>query len=122
MIKELASRKIWSDEELICQIYIRENNWESLLKYISQKPYLEQIEKCEKYLSKDYAQELSLLYEGCILKYVRKNVGRGYYQTACRYLRRMTKLGAKERVKDIIKTFRKEYPQRRALMQELDKV
>jgi Zn-dependent oligopeptidase len=54
--------------------------------------------------------------------YVANYVGRNYYQNACRYMRRMKKLGGNEQVNELIELFRKQYPQRKALMEELNKI
>ena len=37
-------------------------------------------------------------------------------------MRRMIKLGARDRVEDLIAALRKEYPQRTALMEELNRI
>ena len=83
---------------------------------------LENIQQNEQYLAKDFSSELVKLYSERITNYVEKYVGRNHYQTACRYLRRMKKLGGNEQVNDLLELFRKQYPQRRALMDELKQV
>ena len=45
-------------------------------------------------------------------------MGRDHYQTACRYIRRMIKLGGKAKADKLITL----YAKRPALMQELDRV
>ncbi len=122
LIKDISSKKRWLDEALIAKIYIEEKWFERLLKLITEKPTLQKIEEYEKYLSTDYSTELADLYEQSILEYMQINTGRGHYQTACKYLRRMKKLGAREKVDSIINFFKKEYPQRKALMEELQMV
>jgi outer membrane protein assembly factor BamD (BamD/ComL family) len=62
------------------------------------------------------------LYSERITNYVENNLGRNYYQTACSYLRRMKKLGGIQQVNKLIEFFRKQYPQRKALMDELTRV
>ena len=83
---------------------------------------MQNIENNEKYLSNDYSQELVQLYSERLVKYVDKYVGRKHYQTACRYLRRMKKLGGNKKANELVDTFRKDYPQRRALLDELNRV
>ena len=87
---------------------------------LKQNVSLENIQQNEQYLSKDYSSELIDLYTERITNYVEKYIGRSHYQTACRYLRRMKKLGGNDQVNDLIALFRKKYPQRRALMDELN--
>ena len=62
------------------------------------------------------------MYSERLINYVDKFIGRNHYQTACRYLRRMKKLGAKDRVNELIKLFRENYPHRKALIDELTRV
>src|SRR5699024_10207963 len=82
--------------ELIRKIYIQEECWDRLFVMLKQNPSMENIKQNERYLSKDYSTELIALYSERITNYVEKYVGRSHYQTACRYLRRMKKLGGEE--------------------------
>ena len=102
--------------------YIKEQWWDRLFLMLKQNLSMENIEENEQYLSKDYSSELIELYSERIINYVEKYIGRNHYQTACRYLRRMKKLGGNEQVNELIELFRKQYPQRRALMDELNRV
>jgi uncharacterized Zn finger protein len=122
IIKDITTKKRWLDFDLIAKIYIKEEWWSRLLELIKQNPSLNYIEYYEKYLSKDFSYELVLLYGNEIIKYMKNSTGRNHYQTACKYLRRMIKLGGRERVERIVSDFRKQYPQRRALMEELNRV
>jgi hypothetical protein len=89
---------------------------------LKQNLSLENIQQNEQYLAKEFSPELIALYNERITNYVEKFVGRNHYQTACKYLRRMKKLGGNKQVNDLIELFRKQYPQRRALMDELNQV
>lgn len=122
IIKEVTPKSKWTDIALIRKIYIKEEWWDRLFLMLKQNLSLENIQENEQYLAKDYSAELIELYSERITKYVEKYVGRNHYQTACRYLRRMKKLGGNERVNELIELFRKKYPQRKALIDELKKV
>jgi hypothetical protein len=122
IIKEVTPKNRWTYTELIRKIYIKEEWWDRLFLMLKQNLSLENIHENEQYLAKDYSAELIELYSERLTNYVEKFVGRNNYQTACRYLRRMKKLGANERVNELIELFRKKYPQRKALMDELTKV
>lgn len=122
MIKDILLKKPWPDSNLIAGIYIREQRWDRLLKLVQKNSSLNYIEYYEKYLSKDYADELALLYGEAIVSYMKNKTGRNHYQTACKYLRRMIKLGGRERVEKIVSDFRKQYPQRKALLEELNQI
>jgi uncharacterized Zn finger protein len=122
IIKEVTPKNRWTYTELIQKIYIKEEWWDRLFLLLKQNLSLENIQANEKYLSQDYSNELIELYGERISNYVEKYLGRNNYQTACRYLRRMKKLGGNEQANELIELFRKQYPQRKALMDELNKV
>ncbi len=122
IIKEVTPKSRWTYTELIRRIYIKEEWWDRLFLMLKQNLSLENIQENERYLAKDYSAELIELYSERLTNYVEKYVGRNHYQTACRYLRRMKKLGGSERVNELIELFRKQYPQRKALMDELTRL
>jgi hypothetical protein len=122
IIKEITPKNRWTYTELVRQIYIKEEWWDRLFLMLKQNLSMENIQQNEQYLSKDYSSELIELYSERITNYVEKYIGRNHYQTACRYLRRMKKLGGNEQVNELIELFRKQYPQRRALIDELTRV
>ena len=122
IIKEITPKQRWTYTELIRKIYIKEQWWDRLFLMLKQNLSLENIQHNEEYLAKDYSSELVELYSERITNYVEAYMGRKHYQTACRYLRRMKKLGGNDRVNELIELFRKQYPQRKALMDELTRV
>lgn len=122
IIKEVTPKNSWTYTALIRTIYINEAWWDRLFIMLKQNLSLENIQENEQYLAKDYSAELIELYSERIANYVEKYIGRNHYQTACKYLRRMKKLGGNEQVDKLIELFRKQYPQRKALMDELSRV
>ncbi len=122
IIKEITPKGGWKYDGLIRKIYINEKWWERLFLLLKQNTSLENIENNEKYLSKAYSVELIQLYSERLVKYVDRNMGRNHYQTACRYLRRMKKLGGDEKVNELIEHFKETYPKRKALLDELSRV
>lgn len=122
IIKEVTPKNRWTYTELIRTIYIKEEWWDRLFLMLKQNLSLENIQANEQYLAKDYCNELIELYSERITNYVERNMGRNHYQTACRYLRRMKNLGGNEKTNTLIVFFRNQYPQRKALIDELTKV
>lgn len=122
IIQDITTKKRWLDTGLIASIYIKEAWWKKLLELVKKSPNLSNIKYYEKYLSDSYANEIVELYAEAIIKYMANNMGRNHYQEACRYLRRIIKLGGKQKAHELIAYFRAEYPKRKALMEELDKV
>ncbi|MBW6458232.1 MAG: hypothetical protein K0B52_03625, partial [FCB group bacterium] len=122
VIEDILTGKRWPDIYLLSQIYIKEQWWDRLMEMVKKDPALRTIENYEKYLSKDYGKEIIDMYAAEIMKYMEKSVGRKHYQSACRYLRRMIKMGGRDKANSTIAILREKYPQRRALMEELDNV
>ena len=122
IIEDITAKKRWLDTRLISGIYIREEWWDKLLLLVEKSPDLNTISHYEKYLSNDYSDELVKLYSYAIVVFLKNNMGRKHYQNACRYLRRIIKLGGRQKANELIAEFRTEYPKRKALMEELNKV
>lgn len=122
LIKDIESNQRWTGSELLSRIYIEEQWWERLILLIRENVSLGSIEMFETYLVKDYSNELVELYQEAVASFLENNVGRKYYKEACRYMRRMKKLGGSETVNKMITSFRVQYAQRSALMDELNRV
>lgn len=122
VIQDITNKKRWLDTGLIASIFIKEEYWDRLLELVRKTPDLNTIDHYEKYLSKHYANDIVALYSTGILNYMKNSMGRDHYQNACRYIRKIIKLGARDKANEIISYLRSEYPKRKALMEELDKV
>lgn len=122
IIQDILSKNRWNGNSLVAMIYIWEENWNELLRIVKSDISLNTLDTYEKYLVKDFSDEISDMYQKAVLKYLEKNVSRDHYQIACRYIRRMIKMGAREKADYVVQMLRKLYPQRRALMEELKKV
>lgn len=122
LIDEIRRRDRLLNTDIIGKIYIAEKWWKKLLDLVAGTRHLPYIQHYEQYLAADYSAELSELYEKGIRDFLRRNIGRNHYKEACRYMRRMMKLGARDRVTKLVAALRREYPQRTALMEELDRL
>jgi uncharacterized Zn finger protein len=122
VIQDITTKKQWLDTGLIASIFIKEEWWDRLLELVKKTPNLNTIDHYEKYLSKNYSNEIVELYSIGIMKYMKNSMGRDHYQNACRYIRKIIKLGARDKANEIISYLRNEYPKRKALMEELNKV
>jgi uncharacterized Zn finger protein len=122
MIKDISVSNRWSSTGLTASIYIKEAWWSKLFELVKQSPELHIIEQYESHLAKDYAAEIAGLYAGRLINFMKMNTGRSHYQTACRYIRRIIKLGEKKKAAELVESFRKEYPARRALQEELNMI
>lgn len=123
LIRDIAgNNRNWYAGEQIADICIREGWLDRLLELVKASPSLNTIAQYEGVLAKIYPSELVNLYALAVAEYLKTNVGRNHYQHACRYLRRMIKLGGREKTSELVALLRAEYPQRKALMEELKSV
>ena len=122
IITDITNKNRWVDYSFIAQIYIWEKSWDKLFDIVKKNASLDKLDSYEKYLMKDYAEEITDLYQTAILNYMVNNMGRDHYQNACRYLRKMIKIGAREKANFVIEQLKVLYPKRKALMEELQKV
>ena len=122
LIKDIEAKERGRHSYLVAQILIKEERWEQLWNMVCKSSDLHYIEQYETYFSKRYPEQLAELYAKRILDYLERNVGRSFYENACRYIRKIIKLGERQIADEVIKTLRTRYPNRRALMEELSKV
>lgn len=122
LVADRIKSEQWVSFYTIADMYTWENQWEKLLSLLIKNPSIDNISHVEKYLAKQYAEQLVDLYSKEIQVFIEKNISRSHYQTACKYIRRMKKLGGQDKTEELIAFLRSTYPQRRALMEELDKV
>lgn len=122
IIQEAMERKPYYGVDFVASIFVREEWWSRLLDLVKKESSLDRLAKYEKPLAKHYPNELADLYAERIIEYVESHVGRNYYRTACIYIRRMIKLGARDKADEVISQLRQTHYSRRALMEELDNV
>jgi hypothetical protein len=122
LILKVKGKDRWPDYERLVQLYVMEKQWDKYLDLLISTPSLQNIERAESHLGKIYPQELATLYNDGILDLMKSSMGRSAYQEACRYIRRMKKLGCADMAEQLITKLRTLYPSRRALMEELGSV
>jgi len=122
LVQSITSRDRRVDYSSIAQIYIWEESWDRLFQVVKKNVSLPWLDTYSQYLSNDYSNEISDMYQNALLDYMAKNMGRDHYQTVCRYLRKMIKMGARDKANIVIQQLKTLYPKRKALMEELQKV
>ncbi|MCB0669488.1 MAG: hypothetical protein KDC80_26870, partial [Saprospiraceae bacterium] len=107
-------------EYSLIEIYHEEEMWKELLETVATFGYDFYIldEYCDELIKYDKDAVLDL-YCVRIVKFAESHVGRKYYKVLARYLRKLRKWGAHNRVLSLVESLRKEYWQRRALIDEL---
>jgi uncharacterized Zn finger protein len=118
MIPELKGRYF---DHIIPEIYLREEKWTDLLAAI-QESHPSTAEHYRKQLEPRFPAEMCDLYERFALDTLAQKANRQGYQVACQFLRRIAKLGQRERVDNLVEDLRKKYSNRPALLDELKKV
>ena len=122
IIDEIKDTNRWLYYGPVAKLYIWEEQWEALLKLLKQNASLERVESMEYYLANSYSDELVALYKSLILNYLTNNASRSHYKKACRYIQRITNLGAHQTAAALILQLKGLYPTRKALIEELNKL
>lgn len=119
LISDLYSRGSFNSSESLIFIFIEEKRLEQLLEYLRFNVSLSMIERFESELAKDYSETLIEMYETEIQEYAKANTGRSHYITVCKYLRRMKKLGGKQKAEELTENLKKQFNNRPAFLEEL---
>ena len=106
---------------LVPQLLVKEEMWGELL-LLMQSGNRYKIEPYRQYLEPRFPEEVGNIYEQHLKTLLIEKVNRKGYKEACRYLRRIYKLGQMELAQKIVQELRGQYPNRRALMDELNKL
>ena len=122
IVQEAMERKPYYGVNFAASVFVREEWWSRLLDLVKKECNLDQLAKYEKLLAQHFPNELADLYAERIIEYVESHIGRNYYRTACKYIRKMIKLGARDKADEVISQLRQTHYSRRALMEELDNV
>jgi hypothetical protein len=69
-----------------------------------------------------FPEQVALIYERGVEKMLQPVTGRATYQEAAEFLRRMKALGKGARAREVADSFIRQYPQRRAMVEELRRV
>jgi hypothetical protein len=89
---------------------------------LAQRSGLGVIECYRKELHRHFPDDICKLYEKIVLREMEHASSRDRYRELGSLLRRMIDLGAVERVTEIVEQLKANYPRRRAMIEELDKL
>lgn len=115
LVRELKGKR---SGHVLPEIYLREEKWDELLAAIQEGPP-GAVDAYRKHLEPRFPAALCDIYERLALATLSAKANRQGYQLACQYLRRMSKLGQKERVDTLVRTLREKFRNRPALLDEL---
>ncbi len=103
----------------VALILKEENRLEDLMAEVKKSPSLHLLDQYFNLLGKPFKEDFLLLYGQLIRSYMDMHTGRGKYQDCCRYIDKIINLGGLQTAKIIVANWRKQYPRRRAMMEEL---
>jgi hypothetical protein len=104
----------------LANLYIEEKMWQELLMLVENNPELSSA--YGKRLEKRFPKEIAHVYALMVQKGMDIPRVRSAYQAQCDILRTIRNLGCPELVERIVSAWREQYPRRRALMEELDRL
>lgn len=112
-----------NNREYYPSILLKEDLKEKLLQFVLTENGLYLIQKYEKYLLEDYAEQVFEKYKKELNEQMAFAYTRDMYKDIVRTLRKISRLeGGKPFVKSLAEQWRIEYPRRRAMLEELDKL
>lgn len=123
-VRETVLQNIWkNNRELLPEILLREGMKDRLLKLAVSYPGLYYIQKYEKDLKQEYAEEILGKYKVEFQKLTESASTRATYREIAKQLRKLSRYDeGKELVRELVAEWKEKYPKRKAMMEELDKV
>jgi len=112
---------LWRKEDLLAEIYVREEMWSALLK-LAQPDKVSVITKYKNHLHSIYPEECCDIYERVIHRDMDSATSRDGYKVCAELLARIRELGEEERAEIIKAALIKRYPKRRAMIEELNRI
>jgi hypothetical protein len=106
---------------LLGHIYIEEKMWTELIK-LAQQTGIRTLTRYEQYLHPNYPEECCEIYKEQVYNMLKRTSDRSTYHSAGIYLTQMIKLGQIEEVIEIVDDLKKSYSNRRAMVDELNKI
>lgn len=122
LIKEIKASRPQYNTSLLAYVYIQETRWDDLLALLQVYSSFYTIDEYAKYFPSHYSSKIAILYANAVANYVDQKLGREHYQLACRYIRRIIKLGEQDLAMRVISDLKNRFPKRSSLLEELNKV
>lgn len=103
----------------VANILEEEKRLEELMVEIKKSPALRRLDQYHDLLGKQFTEDYLILYEKLIRHHMDSNTGRSSYVECCRYIDKIVRLDGLDKAKKIVSDWRKQYPRRRAMIEEL---
>lgn len=108
------------DDDLAAWAYAREGLWAEVRDLVLDQPHF--LEAYHREMEKRFPNETAAAYRRIVVESLAEASNRPTYRAAANYLERMKRLGHAEQAGEIAQAFIKRYPQRRAMIEELQRV
>lgn len=123
LIDNLRKEKNWRTLQIINEICIREQRWNTLLENLQSDPSLHNLEAFSPYLIKFFPDKLAAMYEVGIRAFLEQGMmGRPHYRKTCDYLRSMQRIAGDQRTAILIADLKSKHANKPALLEELTKL
>ncbi|WP_243348258.1 SWIM zinc finger domain-containing protein [Parabacteroides sp. FAFU027] len=117
-----AKKRRWIEFYQISEVFITEKRWEELFNFLSENITFYHLEHVEKYLLPRYVNELATYYTTLIHNELKHATSRDHYRQMAGYLKRVVNMGKRDVTDAVIDSLKKQYSNRRAMIEELSKV
>ena len=113
----------YPDENMIIDIYLREEMFEKALRTVINTNSLDVLNSYHGVLSDKYPEQYHNAYQELILQDAERSIGRSHYRKIAAYLKRMKSIkGFKSEFEDFIKLLREKYRKKPAFLDEIKKL
>lgn len=106
-------------DELIGKIYARDQQWEALLQHLTQTRSLELLRQFDRQLLPSHRKEVYQLYRQLLTDYLQSHIGPKPSGQIRMVLQHLDNIRAGDLVEELVEQFRRKYPERHTLMEEL---
>ena len=123
ILKERSGNQGWYGNGTTHDICVEEQRWDILKKNLANVTRFDILKEYGKYIVTHFDKEtLRDMYVKVVNYQLKNTSGRSAYQEACRGIRQMKPLADKEYIETLITSLKTQYPNRRAMIEELNKV
>lgn len=114
-------RQAYSAErrDIVAHIYLKEQDWESLLQYLVDTRSLDMLSNFTKPLLPSYRKQIYALYEDLVMSYLSNHYGRTAAKRVGEKVVRLRRIGAHRIAEALLRKIREEHSDRASLMDEL---
>ncbi len=111
-----------AQRDILAWVYASEQDFPGLLNFLQQTRSIDLLLQYDHYLLPEHSLVIYDLYRDLLLEYLNQHLGRQPSVKVKKVLQHLQQSGAREFVSNLLQTFRKEYPKRHSLIEELEEL